>query len=89
MTEPGFTVRLVTEAKIAVATAIYRCADVESDVVKRGWVFDMLDVVRGDSRPAPGPFCQFKFLSDNLTAASGWRILVEGGEILPTGVGTP
>ena len=53
MIEPGFWVKLVSDQRPAAAAAMYRCADSASDVVKYRWVFDMLDPVRGDSRPNP------------------------------------
>jgi hypothetical protein len=86
MTEPQFSVHLLAAQTPSAATAMYRCADYPGDVEKHGWVFDMLDPVRGDSRPATAPFCQFELMSDPVSASTGWRITVEGGKIvcLPT-----
>lgn len=78
MTEPTFSVRLTPSSGVPTATALYRCADSADAVASRPWVFDMLNPVRGDSRVAPAPFCQFKFISDPTSAAAGWRVSVEG-----------
>ncbi|WFU18919.1 D-glucuronyl C5-epimerase family protein [Bradyrhizobium sp. CB3481] len=80
MTEPAFTVRLITTQQPAMATAMYRCADTVDKINTHGWVFDMLDPVRGDSRPSPAGFCQFKFVSDPNSAVAGWRVRVDGVE---------
>lgn len=78
MADPVFMVRLMPSHGTSTATALYRCADSADAVASRPWVFDMLDPVRGDSRVAPAPYCQFKFASDPSSAAAGWRISVEG-----------
>jgi hypothetical protein len=81
MSEASFTVRMTPATKAS--TALYRCGDTAAGAAQNGWIFDMLDPGRGDSRPFAGKFCQFKFISDPASAAQGWRATVEGGKALP------
>lgn len=85
MTDTTFTLRLTPAQAPSAAAAMYRCADSLEAIEKHGWVFEMLDPVRGDSRPAPAPYCQFQFISDAQSAAAGWRISVEGASMISDG----
>jgi hypothetical protein len=82
MTEPQFSVHMTAAQTPEASTAMYRCADSADDVEKHGWVFDMLDPVRGDSRPAPAPYCQFNFMTDPTAASAGWRVRVDGAKVV-------
>ena len=81
--ERNFRVRLTAKQKPYAAAAMYRCADTAAKIEEHGWVFDMLDPVRTESRPAPAHYCQFKFLTDPQSAAAGWKVAIEGGTAVP------
>ena len=83
MTEPQFSVHMVAQEPLFAADCrVPLRGTCRRPSQSRGWIFDLLDPIRGDSRPVSGPFCQFAFLSDPAAAAVRWPVTVEGGNAL-------